>query len=348
MLQLDRPGIPGHGRMAARAARPRPSAPSRPASPGGARPASSPRRLGRAMPRPGPARPRAAWTRPSEPTSRRWRAAGQPGRPAAAGRRARVCGPGRGRLPAERARPRAASTSPRASRCAVSSPTPPPLAAGLVTLAWIRQAGGDRPGPWRRSARPSGLAPGPAAACSTRSRRSGPGCCWPRATWPARPAGRTRRGLGAGDEPDYPPKPGHLVLARVLLAQDRPGRGACAAGPAARGGGRAGPDRQPHRDPARCGRWRWPPAARRRRGGRPGRRAHPGLPAGLRPGLRRRGPADGRAAGPADRGPAGGQAGPRRIPLGCLARLQRAFGAGPPRRRPGGAAPRRRRAWSSR
>ena len=32
----------------------------------------------------------------------------------------------------------------------------------------------------------------------------------------------TERGLAAGDEPDYPTEPGHLVLARVLLAQDRP------------------------------------------------------------------------------------------------------------------------------
>jgi LuxR family transcriptional regulator, maltose regulon positive regulatory protein len=30
-------------------------------------------------------------------------------------------------------------------------------------------------------------------------------------------------GLGPGDEPDYPLEPGYLVLARVLLAQDRPG-----------------------------------------------------------------------------------------------------------------------------
>ena len=31
-------------------------------------------------------------------------------------------------------------------------------------------------------------------------------------------------GLGPGDEPDYAREPGHLVLARVLLAQDRPGQ----------------------------------------------------------------------------------------------------------------------------
>jgi len=32
-----------------------------------------------------------------------------------------------------------------------------------------------------------------------------------------------QEGLGAQDEPDYPREPGHLVLARVLLAQDEPG-----------------------------------------------------------------------------------------------------------------------------
>jgi hypothetical protein len=31
-------------------------------------------------------------------------------------------------------------------------------------------------------------------------------------------------GLGEDDEPDYAREPGHLVLARVLLAQDRPAR----------------------------------------------------------------------------------------------------------------------------
>ena len=69
----------------------------------------------------------------------------------------------------------------RASRCAASSPTSrrwPP--------AWRRWRGSGRPAvirpaPWRRSARPCRprrARPG----CSTRSRRNMPGCCWPRAT----------------------------------------------------------------------------------------------------------------------------------------------------------------------
>ena len=62
------------------------------------------------------------------------------------------------------------------------------LAAGLVTLAWIRQAAGDPAAPWTRSARPCGLRPAP-PACSTPSRRSGRACCWPRATSPRPPTG---------------------------------------------------------------------------------------------------------------------------------------------------------------
>jgi hypothetical protein len=33
-----------------------------------------------------------------------------------------------------------------------------------------------------------------------------------------------KTGRGADDEPDYPREPGHLVLARVLIAEDRPGQ----------------------------------------------------------------------------------------------------------------------------
>ena len=57
----------------------------------------------------------------------------------------------------------------------------PPLAAGLVTLGWIRQATGDRTGALaaiERPATPRPCRPG----CSTRSRRSGRGSCWLRAT----------------------------------------------------------------------------------------------------------------------------------------------------------------------
>ena len=80
-----------------------------------------------------------------------------------------------------------------------------------------------RPGRWRRSARP----------CRPHQVRP----AWPNPV----PAQRARlllvqgdlpaaarfaqdNGLGPDDEPDYARESGHLVLARILLAQDRPGQ----------------------------------------------------------------------------------------------------------------------------
>ena len=99
----------------------------------------------------------------------------------------------------------------------------PPLAAGLVTLALIRQATGDPAGALEAIAEAGQAAPG-RPACSTRSRPSGPGCCWPRATWP-RPARWAQETASARTTSRTTPRePGYLVLARVLLAQDRPGQ----------------------------------------------------------------------------------------------------------------------------
>ena len=94
----------------------------------------------------------------------------------------------------------------------------PPLAAGLVTLAWIRQAAGDRSGADEAmaeaesfSAGPAGLLnPVPAQRARLRLAQGDPAGA-------ARWAGDC--GLGPGDAPDYPNEPGHLVLARLLLAQ---------------------------------------------------------------------------------------------------------------------------------
>jgi LuxR family transcriptional regulator, maltose regulon positive regulatory protein len=101
----------------------------------------------------------------------------------------------------------------------------PPLATGLVTVAWIRQAQGDRAGaldalgqaervqlspvivglvnpvPAQRAR--LALAQGDVAAAAG----------WARA-----------RGLSAEDEPSYPREREHLVLARVLLAEQAPER----------------------------------------------------------------------------------------------------------------------------
>ncbi|HYX59668.1 MAG TPA: LuxR C-terminal-related transcriptional regulator, partial [Streptosporangiaceae bacterium] len=97
------------------------------------------------------------------------------------------------------------------------------LAAGLVTLAWIRQATGDPVG---------------ALAAISEARQASPG---PPGLLNPVPAQRARlllaqgdvaaaarwteeRGLRADDDPDYPREPGYLVLARVLLAQGQPGQ----------------------------------------------------------------------------------------------------------------------------
>ncbi len=97
----------------------------------------------------------------------------------------------------------------------------PPLAAGLATLAWIRQAAGDR------------------AAALDAMGEAGQASLGPPGLFNAVPAQRARLllaqgdlaeaarwtsecGLTADDEPDYPREPGHLVLTRVLLAQGQP------------------------------------------------------------------------------------------------------------------------------
>ena len=114
------------------------------------------------------------------------------------------------------------SMSPRASRCAVGSPTPRRWPPG-----WSRRRGSGRPpvtrpGHWTRSTRPH--RPRRARpARSTSSRPSERGCCWPRATWPLPPAGRQSKVSARTTEPDYAREPEYLVLARVLLAEGRPG-----------------------------------------------------------------------------------------------------------------------------
>ena len=73
----------------------------------------------------------------------------------------------------------------------------PPLATGLVTLAWIRQANGDPAGALEVIGEAEQASPSP-VACSTRSRRSGRGCCWPRVTWTAAARWTRRPGCTLG------------------------------------------------------------------------------------------------------------------------------------------------------
>ena len=97
----------------------------------------------------------------------------------------------------------------------------PPLAAGLVTLAWIRQASGDRPGARDAMADAESFSAGPAGLLNpVPAQRARLLLAQGDATSAARWADDC--GLGPGDPPDYPREPGHLVLARLLIAQDHP------------------------------------------------------------------------------------------------------------------------------
>ena len=98
-----------------------------------------------------------------------------------------------------------------------------PLASGLATLAMIRQATGDPAGALAAITEAEQASPAP------------PGMLNPVPAQRARLllaqgdlAGAARfpqeNGLGPDDEPDYAREPGHLVLARILLARDRPGQ----------------------------------------------------------------------------------------------------------------------------
>src|SRR5580704_6856019 len=98
-----------------------------------------------------------------------------------------------------------------------------PLAAGLVTLAWIRQAQGDQAGAleaMREAERTSQAQAGPLNPVPAHEA----GLRRPRAALPAAAGWTPGRALKAGNDPDYPRKPGHLVLARLLLAQGQPGQ----------------------------------------------------------------------------------------------------------------------------
>jgi ATP/maltotriose-dependent transcriptional regulator MalT len=97
-----------------------------------------------------------------------------------------------------------------------------PLANGLATLAMIRQATGDPAGALEAITEAGQAAPGPAGLLNpvpaTRARvLLAQGDLAAAARFPA------EHDLRPDDEPDYARESGHLVLARILLAQDHPG-----------------------------------------------------------------------------------------------------------------------------
>ena len=98
-----------------------------------------------------------------------------------------------------------------------------PLATGLATLAWIRQAEGDPAGALDAMGDAERAAPGLAGLLNPvpvqRARLLlAQGDVAAAARW------TQENGLGAGEEPGYHQEPTHLVLARVLLAQGLPGQ----------------------------------------------------------------------------------------------------------------------------
>ena len=173
----------------------------------------------------------------------------------------------------------------------------PPLANGLATLAMIRQATGDPAGALEAITEAGQASPGPAGLLNpVPAQRARLLLAQGNLAAAARFA--QENGLGPDDEPDYAREPGYLVLARVLLAQDRPGQALALLDrlhAAAAAQDRTG-------SLIEAGALRALALAatgdEARRGDGPGRGAHARLHGGLYPGLRRRGPADGRAARP--------------------------------------------------
>ena len=98
-----------------------------------------------------------------------------------------------------------------------------PLANGLATLAMIRQATGDPAGALEAIAEAIQASPGPAGLLNPvpaqRAR-----LLLAQGDLPAATRFAQDNGLGPDDEADYARESGHLVLARILLAQDRPGQ----------------------------------------------------------------------------------------------------------------------------
>jgi len=98
----------------------------------------------------------------------------------------------------------------------------PPLANGLAMLAMIRQATGDPAGALATITEAGQASPGPAGLLNPvpaqRAR-----LLLAQGDLPAAARFPAEHDLRPDDEPDYARESGHLVLARVLLAQDRPG-----------------------------------------------------------------------------------------------------------------------------
>ena len=98
-----------------------------------------------------------------------------------------------------------------------------PLANCLATLAMIRQAGGDPAGALAAIGEAVQASPGPAGLLNPVPARRAR-LLLAHGDQAATVSFVQDNGLGRDDEPHYSQEPGYLVLARVLLAQDRPGQ----------------------------------------------------------------------------------------------------------------------------
>ena len=163
-----------------------------------------------------------------------------------------------------------------------------PLATGLVTLAWIRQASGDPAGALEAIGEAVRAEPGPVGLLNPVPAQHAQA-----AAGPGRPCRSCQLGARAGPRrrgrAGLPPRGGVSGTGPGATRPGPPRPGARAAGPAARGGRRPGPGRQRHRGRRAAATGTGSQRRGSRRGRCPGRGADAGLPARLRPGLRRRG-----------------------------------------------------------
>src|SRR5690349_9196398 len=143
-------------------------------------------------------------------------------RPAGAGRRSELCGAGRDRLPARRTRRRPAARD-RGNHAVPPVRLHPPLAGGLATVAMIRQATGDLAGALEAITEAGQAAPGPAGLLNPVPARRAR-LLLAQGDLIAAASFAQDNGLGPDDEPDYARESGYLVLARLLFPQDHPGQ----------------------------------------------------------------------------------------------------------------------------
>ncbi len=190
-------------------------------SPSGGRPARASSPCGSAMTWARCSAPRATWMRRSRPTGKRWTSPAVSSQPPHLG----MAHVGLAEVLYERDELAAAlDHATRGVTLCRQLAFTPPLAAGLAILARIRQAHGDAAAALAAMGEAGQVELSPQVVAlfnpvpSQRAR-----LLLAQGDVPAAAQWAKAAGLSPEDEPDYPREPAYLVLARVLLAQDRPG-----------------------------------------------------------------------------------------------------------------------------